>query len=66
MVRLEVGSNADDEIINFLTAIQMFTKMIFISFTLISTSLVLWQIVSNKNFAHLLAAPLNQRILPSF
>ena len=66
MVRLEVGSNADDEIINFFNRHTNVYKDDIYKF---HTSLVLsslWQLVGNKDFAHLLAAPFKPKNLPPF
>ncbi|MDF1882644.1 RNA degradosome polyphosphate kinase [Sulfurimonas sp. SAG-AH-194-C21] len=66
MVRLEVGSNADDEIINFFNRhTNVYKDDIYKFHTYLNLS-SLWQIVSNKNFAHLLAAPFKPKILPPF
>ena len=64
MVRLEVGSNADDEIINFFnrhTNVYKDDIYKFHSFLNLSS---LWQIVGNKDFAHLLAASFKPKTLP--
>ncbi len=66
MVRLEVGSNADDEIINFFNRhTNVYKDDIYKFHTYLNLS-SLWQIVANKNFAHLLAAPFKPKILPPF
>ncbi|HIP20749.1 MAG TPA: RNA degradosome polyphosphate kinase [Sulfurimonas sp.] len=66
MVRLEVGSNADDEIINFFNRhTNVYKDDIYKFHTYLNLS-SLWQIVSNKNFAHLLAAPFKPKNLPPF
>ncbi|SFV68915.1 Polyphosphate kinase [hydrothermal vent metagenome] len=66
MVRLEVGSNADDEIINFFNRhTNVYKDDIYKFHTYLNLS-SLWQIVSNKNFAHLLAAPFKPKVLPPF
>ncbi|QOY52536.1 RNA degradosome polyphosphate kinase [Candidatus Sulfurimonas baltica] len=64
MVRLEVGSDADEEIINFFNRhTNVYKDDIYKFHTFINLS-SLWQIVSNKNFAHLLAAPFKPISLP--
>jgi len=66
MVRLEVGSNADDEIINFFNRhTNIFKDDIYKFHTFLNLS-SLWQIVGNKDFAHLLAAPFKPKNLPPF
>ncbi|MDF1877781.1 RNA degradosome polyphosphate kinase, partial [Sulfurimonas sp. SAG-AH-194-L11] len=66
MVRLEVGSNADDEIINFFNRhTNVYKDDIYKFHTYLNLS-SLWQIVGNKNFAHLLAAPFKPKVLPPF
>ncbi len=64
MVRLEIGSRGDEEIINFFNHhTNVYEDDIYKSSTFLNLS-SLWQIVGNKNFAHLLAAPYMPRILP--
>jgi polyphosphate kinase len=66
MVRLEVGSNADDEIINFFNRhAHIYKDDIYRYHTFLNLS-SLWQIVSNKNFAHLLAPVFQPKNLPPF
>jgi len=66
MVRLEVGSNADDEIINFINRhTNVYKDDIYTFHTFLNLS-SLWQIVSNKDFAHLLLPPFKPKILPPF
>jgi len=66
MVRLEVGSNADDEIINFFNRhTNIFKDDIYTFHTSLNLS-SLWQIVGNRDFAHLLAAPFKPKTLPPF
>ncbi len=66
MVRLEVGSNADDEIINFFNRhTNIFKDDIYKFHTFLNLS-SLWQIVGNKDFAHLLSAPFKPKNLPPF
>ena len=64
MVRLEVGSNADDEIINFFNRHTNVYKDDIYKFHTILNLASLWQIVGNKDFAHLLAAPFKPKNLP--
>ncbi len=64
MVRLEVGANTDDEIINFFNKhTNVFKDDIYKFHTFLNLS-SLWQIVSNKDFAHLLATPFKPKNLP--
>ncbi|MDO8453830.1 MAG: RNA degradosome polyphosphate kinase [Sulfurimonas sp.] len=64
MVRLEIGSRGDEEIINFFNHhTNVYKDDIYKSSTFLNLS-SLWQIVGNKSFAHLLAAPYMPRVLP--
>ena len=64
MVRLEVGTNADDEIINFINkGIHVYKDDIYTFHTFLNLS-SLWQIVSNRDFAHLLLPPFKPKTLP--
>ncbi|MBU1659506.1 RNA degradosome polyphosphate kinase [bacterium] len=66
MVRLEIGSSSDEEIINFFNRhTNVYKDDIYRFHTFINLS-SLWQIVGNKDFAHLLAAPFNPKNLPPF
>jgi len=66
MVRLEVGSNADSEITNFINKhTNVYKDDIYTFHTFLNLS-SLWQIVSNKDFAHLLLPPFQPKILPPF
>jgi polyphosphate kinase len=66
MVRLEVGSNADEEIINFINRhVNVFKDDIYKFHTFLDLS-SLWQIVGNKDFAHLLLSPFKPKCLPPF
>lgn len=66
LVRLEVGASADEEIINFFNRhANIYKDDIFKSHTFLNLS-SLWQIVSNKSFAHLLPAPFQPKNLPPF
>ena len=64
MVRLEVGSNADDEIINFFNRhTNVYKDDIYKFHTFLNLS-SLWQIVGNRDFAHLLAPAFKPKNLP--
>ena len=64
MVRLEVGSNADDEIINFFNRhTNVYKDDIYKFHTFLNLS-SLWQIVGNKDFAQLLLPPFKPKNLP--
>jgi len=66
MVRLEIGSYEDEEITNFFNRhINVFSDDIYKFHTFLNLS-SLWQIVSNKNFAHLLSAPFKPKSIPPF
>ncbi len=63
IVRLEVGSDADNEIIDFFNShINVFKHDIYMFHTILNLA-SLWQIVGNKDFAHLLNEPYNPKIL---
>ena len=64
MVRLEVGSNADDEIINFFNRHANIFKDDIYSFHTFLNLASLWQIVGNRNFAHLLSPSFKPKNLP--
>jgi len=64
MVRLEVGSRGDEEIINFFNRhTNVYKDDIYRFHTFLNLS-SLWQIVGNKDFAHLLLAPFKPKNLP--
>lgn len=64
MVRLEVESDGDEDLINFFNRhINVYQEDIFRFHTFINLS-SLWQIVGNKNFSHLLVEPYQPRNLP--
>ncbi len=66
MVRLEVGSDADSEVINFFNShAHVYKDDIYTFHTFLNLS-SLWQIVSNKDFAHLLAPSFQPKVLPPF
>jgi len=64
MVRLEVGTNADDELINFFNHHTNVYKDDIYKFHTFLNLASLWQIVGNKDFAQLLAAPFKPKNLP--
>ncbi len=66
MVRLEVGNNADEEIINFFNRHTNVYKDDIYKFHTFLNLPSLWQIVGSKDFAHLLAAPFKPKLLPPF
>ncbi|MDY0122166.1 MAG: RNA degradosome polyphosphate kinase [Sulfurimonas sp.] len=64
MVRLEMGSNSDEEIVNFINRhTNVYKDDIYKFHTFLNLS-SLWQIVSNKDFAHLLLPPFKPKNLP--
>ncbi|MBE0514662.1 RNA degradosome polyphosphate kinase [Sulfurimonas sp.] len=64
MVRLEVGSDGDEEIVNFFNRhTNVYKDDIYKFHTFLNLS-SLWQIVSNKHFAHLLTEPFKPKTLP--
>lgn len=64
MVRLEVGANTDEELINFFNRhINVYKDDIYTYHTFLNFS-SLWQIVGNKHFAHLLLPPFQPKNLP--
>ncbi len=64
MVRLEVGANGDEEIINFFNRhTNVYKDDIYKFHTFLNLS-SLWQIVSNRDFAHLLPPPFKPKTLP--
>ncbi|HIC43133.1 MAG TPA: RNA degradosome polyphosphate kinase [Sulfurimonas sp.] len=66
MVRLELGSHADEDLINFFNRhTNVFKEDIYYFSSWLNLG-SLWQIVGNKNFAHLLLAPYKPRNLPPF
>ncbi|MCF6339735.1 MAG: RNA degradosome polyphosphate kinase [Sulfurimonas sp.] len=66
MVRLEVGVNADEEIINFFNRHTNVYKDDIYKFHTFLNLPSLWQIVGSKDFAHLLAAPFKPKLLSPF
>ena len=66
MVRLEVGINADEEIINFFNKhANIYQDDIYKFHTFLNLA-SLWQIVNNKDFAHLLSEAFKPKSLPPF
>ena len=66
MVRLELGSNADEDLINFFNRhTNVFKEDIYYFNTWLNLG-SLWQIVGNKNFAHLTVPVYKPRNLPPF
>ena len=64
MVRLELGSNADEDLINFFNRhTNVFKEDIYYYRTWLNLG-SLWQIVGNKNFAHLTVPSYKPRNLP--
>lgn len=64
MVRLEIGSRGDEEIINFFNRhTNVYKDDIYKFHTFLNLS-SLWQIVSNKDFAHLVLPPFKPKNLP--
>jgi len=66
MVRLEIGTDSDEEIINFFNRHTNVYKDDIYKFHTFLNQSSLWQIVGNKNFAHLLAEPFKPKTLPPF
>ena len=66
MVRLEVGIRSDEEIVDFFNHhTNVYKDDIYRFHTFLNLS-SLWQIVSNKDFAHLLLPPFKPKVLPPF
>lgn len=64
MVRLEIGSRGDEEIINFFNRhTNVYKDDIYKFHTFLNLS-SLWQIVGNKDFAHLALPPFKPKNLP--
>jgi len=64
MVRLEIGSDVDEEVINFFNRhINVYKDDIYKYHTFLNLS-GLWQIVSNKQLAHLLTEPFKPKTIP--
>ncbi len=64
MVRLQLGSNPDEDLINFFNRHTNIFKEDIYYFTSWINLGTLWQIVGNKNFAHLVLPAYNPRNLP--
>ena len=66
LVRLEVGNRADDELLNFfIKHTKIYKDDVYIYDMLLNMG-SFWQIVSDKNFAHLLTPPFIPKALPPF
>ncbi len=64
LVRLEIGFDADDDLLGFLNRhTNIFKDDIYRFHTVLNLG-SLWQIVGNKDFAHLVAPPFTPRSLP--
>ncbi|WP_187647291.1 RNA degradosome polyphosphate kinase [Nitrosophilus labii] len=64
IVRLEIGENVDEDLLEFLNShIKVFKDDIY-KFKIPLNLGSFWQIVSNKNFAHLLFEPYTPKTLP--
>ena len=66
MVRLELGSNADEDLINFFNHHANVFKEDIYYFTSWLNLGSLWQLVGNKDFAHLVLPSYKPRNLPPF
>jgi len=66
LVRLELGQETGPDLLNFFNRHTNVYKDDIYRFSNILNLGSLWQIVSNKNFAHLTAAPFKPRLLPPF
>ena len=66
MVRLEIGIRGDEEIVDFFNQhTNVYKDDIYRFHTFLNLS-SLWQIVGNKDFAHLLLPPFKPKVLPPF
>ncbi len=66
LVRLELGQESNPDLLNFFNRHTNVFKDDIYRFSNILNLGSLWQIVGNKNFAHLTAAPFKPRPLPPF
>jgi polyphosphate kinase len=64
LVRLEIGVDADDELIDFFNRHANVYKDDIYRYKIVLNLGSLWQIVGNKDFAHLVAPPYKPRNLP--
>ncbi len=64
LVRLEIGIDADNELIDFINRHTNVYKDDIYRFRIVLNLGTLWQIVGNKDFAHLVAPAYKPRILP--
>ena len=66
LVRLELGQESSPELLNFFNRhTNVFKDDIYRSSSILNLG-SLWQIVGNKNFAHLTTPPFKPRLLPPF
>jgi len=66
IVRLELGIDADEELVEFFNQhAHVFKNDIYKFHTILNLG-SLWQIVGNKNYAHLVAPTFKPKMLPSF
>ncbi len=66
IVRLEIGAGAEEDLVSFLTDHLKIHKEDIYSYNIPLNLGSLWEIVSNKNFPHLLFEPYTPKILPPF
>lgn len=66
LVRLELGQEESPDLLNFFNRHTNVYKDDIYRFSSILNLGSLWQIVGNKNFAHLTATPFKPRLLPPF
>ncbi|SMC08376.1 RNA degradosome polyphosphate kinase [Nitratiruptor tergarcus] len=66
IVRLEIGANAEEDLINFLKEHIYIEQGDIYRYNIPINLGALWEIVSNKNFPHLLFEPYTPKILPPF
>ncbi len=65
-VRLEISSNADEDIVEFLNShLKIFPRDIY-EYDIPLNLGTLWQIVGNQHFAHLTEEPYKPKLLPPF
>jgi polyphosphate kinase len=66
IVRLEIGKEAEDDLVEFLNEHIKVHKSDIYRYKIPLNLAGLWEIVSNKNFPHLLFEPYSPKILPPF
>jgi len=66
LVRLEVGNRADDELLTFFIKHAKIDKEDVYIYDMLLNMGSFWQIVGDKNFAHLVVPPYNPKKLPPF